>query len=78
MTEAELNEPLSLATLSPTAFNIQHWGFVAVKDPELRIQIRKEAWDQAQVTDSSALIVLCADLKAWEKSLIRYWRNAPE
>jgi len=28
------------------------------------------------VTDSSVLIILCADLKAWEKSPIRYWKNA--
>ncbi|PPD33884.1 MAG: nitroreductase family protein, partial [Methylomonas sp.] len=35
------------------------------------------AWDQAQVTDASLLIVLCADLKAWEKQPARYWRNAP-
>lgn len=69
---------LSLAALSPTAFNIQHWRFVVVKDPELRSRIRKVSWDQAQVTDSSLLIILCADLKAWEKSPDRYWKNAAQ
>lgn len=78
MTESEVTELLSLAALSPSAFNIQHWRFVVVKAPELRNEIRKVAWDQAQVTDSSLLIILCADLKAWEKSPDRYWRNAPE
>jgi nitroreductase len=78
MTDADLNKLLSLTTLSPTAFNIQHWRFVVVKDPELRKKIRTVAWDQAQVTDSSALIILCADLKAWEKSPARYWKNAPK
>lgn len=77
LTGVELNELLSLAALSPTAFNIQHWRFVVAKDPELRKQIRKVAWDQAQVTDSSVLIIVCADLKAWEKSPNRYWKNAP-
>ena len=33
------------------------------------------AWDQSQVTDASLLLVLCADLKAWEKKPERYWRN---
>ncbi len=62
--------------LSPTAFNIQHWRFVVVNDPELRQQIRPLAWDQAQITDSSLLIILTADLKAWEKEPTRYWQNA--
>lgn len=77
MTEAELDELLSLAMLSPTAFNIQNWRFVVVRDQYLRRQIRAAAGDQAQVTDASLLIVLCADLKSWMKEPGRYWRDAP-
>ena len=78
MTPEEVNELLSLAILSPTAFNIQNWRFVVVTDPELRKQIKEVAWDQAQVTDASLFIVLCADLKSWEKQPSRYWVNAPK
>jgi nitroreductase len=78
MTTEEINNLMSLAALSPTAFNIQNWRFVVVTDSELRQKIREAAWDQAQVTDASILIILCADLKAWEKEPLRYWRNAPE
>lgn len=77
LTDDEKQEVISLAMLSPTAFNIQHWRFVVVEDAELRKQIREVAWDQAQVTDASMRIVLCADMKAWEKSPERYWRDAP-
>ncbi len=77
MSEEEIERLLSLATLSPTAFNIQNWRFVVVRDADLRSQIRAVSWDQAQVTDASLLVVLCADLKAWEKEPARYWRNAP-
>ncbi|MBS1081858.1 nitroreductase family protein, partial [Gluconobacter kondonii] len=76
MTDAELDTLLGLARRMPTAFNIQNWRFVAVTDPELRAKIRAVSWDQAQVTDSSVLLVLCADIKAWEKSTTRYWENA--
>ena len=76
MTDDEINKLLSLAILSPTAFNIQNWRFVIVSDPELRKQIRKVAWDQSQVTDTSLFIVLCADLKSWEQPG-RYWIDAP-
>ena len=78
MTTEEVNELLSLAILSPTAFNIQNWRFVVVTDTELRKKIREAAWDQAQVTDASLFIVLCADLRSWEKEPDRYWVNAPE
>lgn len=78
MSEAEVEQLLSLTMLSPTAFNIQNWRFVVVRDPELRQQIRAVAWDQAQVTDASLFIVLCADLKAWSKHPERYWRDVPE
>ena len=78
MTEAEIQQLLSLAMLAPPAFNIQHWRFVVVTDPVLRHQIRAVSWNQAQVTDASLLIVLTADLKAWEKDPARYWVNAPQ
>ena len=77
MTNNEEKELLQRALLSPTSFNIQNWRLVAVRDPELRQQLREVAWNQAQVTDSSLLLVLCADLKSWEKEPQRYWRNMP-
>lgn len=77
MPDEEMERILSLALLSPTAFNIQNWRFVVVKDRELRAEIRAKAWDQSQVTDASLFVVLCADLKAWEKEPIRYWKDAP-
>jgi len=78
MSDAEVEQLLSAAVQSPTAFNIQNWRFVAVRDTELRQQIREVAWDQAQVTESSLLVILCADIKAWEKEPQRYWVNAPQ
>jgi nitroreductase len=69
---------MTLTLLAPTAFNIQNWRFVLVRDPELRKRIRAAAWDQAQVTDASLLVVLCADTKSWEKNPARYWANATQ
>lgn len=78
MTEEEIKTLLNATLQSPTAFNIQHWRFVTVIDPEVRKQIRAVAWDQAQVTDASLLIVLCADKDAWKKDAARYWKDAPQ
>lgn len=49
-----------------------------MQDPELRKKIRTASWDQAQVTDASLPIILCADLKAGEKEPMRCRRSAPE
>lgn len=78
MTQAEIDQLLSLAMLSPTAFNIQNWRFVVVTDPVLRHQVRAVSWNQAQVQEASLLIVLTADLNAWAKQPERYWKDAPK
>ena len=77
-TDDEVNQLMSMAVLSPTSFNMQNWRFVLVKDSEIRKQIRTVSWDQAQVTDSSLLLVVCADLKAWKDNPGQYWKNAPK
>jgi nitroreductase len=78
MSDIEIDQLMSLALLAPTSFNIQNWRFLLVKNPDLRRQLRAVAWDQAQVTDSSLLVVLTADLKSWAKKPIRYWESAPQ
>jgi nitroreductase len=78
MPEETFRTLMQHAVLSPTAFNIQNWRFVRVTDPEQRRAIRAVAWDQAQVTEASELLVLCFDTKAWQRQPERYWRNAPQ
>lgn len=77
MPEETFRELFTLASLSPSAFNIQHWRIVRVRDMALRKAIREVAWDQTQVTDASVLLILTANLKAWENGA-RYWEGAPQ
>jgi nitroreductase len=79
LTSEEETKLLEAAIQAPTSFNIQHWRFVILRDPELRQKIRKEFGnDQAQLTDASLLILMTADTKAWQKNPERYWENAPK
>ncbi len=78
MTEQEIRQLMELAILSPTSFNMQNWRFVVVQDPETRNRLRAAAWNQAQVTDASLTIVLCADLKSFARQPERYWADAPQ
>ena len=78
LTPEEETRLLEAAIQAPTSFNIQHWRFVILRDPDLRARIRKEFGnDQAQMTDASLLILLTADVMAWKKEPQRYWKNAP-
>ena len=81
MPEENLNKIITAAHFAPTAFNLQNYRFVVVKDKEER---KSEAFDNAcwnqtsKSAHSSALIILCADLEAWQKNPKRYWDNVPE
>ena len=77
MNEAEIKTLLELALLSPTSFNMQHWRFVVVTDTEKLAAIQAAAWNQAQVTEASITILLCAKLNAHEDAG-RYWVHAPQ
>jgi nitroreductase len=79
LSDAEEKKLFEATIQAPTSFNIQHWRFVVLRDPDLRLKIRKQHGnDQAQITDASLLVLFTADLKAWEKEPQRYWINAPQ
>jgi nitroreductase len=79
LTQEEEQKLFEATIQSPTSFNIQHWRFVILRDPALRQQIRTEFGnDQAQMTDASLLVLMTADVKAWQKDPARYWVNAPQ
>src|SRR5690606_32139867 len=77
LSREEKDELLRLALLAPSAFNLQHVRLVEVSDPALRAQIRQVGWNQAQMTDASMLVVVCAQLDSWEKNVRRVWQGRP-
>lgn len=76
--QKDLDALLDAVQLAPSSFNIQHTRFVMVEDKTKRAAIKEAAWNQAQITDASALFILCGDVKAWDKNPERYWKNAPK
>ena len=77
LSQADQDRLIELAMQSPTAFNLQHWRFVVVRDPAQRQAIREVAWDQSQVTDASMLVILCGRRDVWQREAERVWRDAP-
>lgn len=78
LSQEDLTAILDATRYTPTAFNIQNYRFLVVQDPEQREKLTKVAWNQPQINSCSALIVMCADMKAWEKEPRRYWADSPK
>jgi nitroreductase/dihydropteridine reductase len=55
--ESEMEKLLEAIRLSASSFGLQHYKVLVVKDPKIRAELRKAAWGQPQITDSSALLV---------------------
>jgi putative NAD(P)H nitroreductase len=60
--DAELKRIFDVTTLSPSSFNCQHWKFVVVRDQERKTRLRGLSFDQAQVEECSAVVVVCGRL----------------
>ena len=75
MEESDIQTLMDHALLSPTSFNIQNWRFVLVTDKAQKARLKEASYGQAQVSDASLTIILCANLKAHEQAE-RYWRHS--
>ena len=78
MTKDEITQLLELTILSPTSYNIQNWRFVIVTEQKIKDKLCELSYGQKQVSDASLVIILCADLKAWDKNPERYWKTLSE
>jgi nitroreductase len=58
ISEEQLNTILESMRLSASSYGLQPWKFIVVQNPDKRTALRAAAWDQPQVTDASAFIVL--------------------
>jgi len=56
----KLERILEAARLAPTSSGLQPYEIVVVKSAEVRARIKPVAWNQAQITDGSALLVFAA------------------
>lgn len=56
----KLDSILDAVRLAPTSSGLQPFELFVVTDPRIRARIREAAWNQAQITDCSHLLVFAA------------------
>lgn len=58
--DATLLQILEAIRLAPSSYGLQNYHITVVNDPVLRAKIQEKAWNQAQVTSASTLLVFSA------------------
>lgn len=63
--EDDLRKILEAGLSAPSAFNLQPWRFVVVRDARQRARLRQAAMKQPKVEEAPVVVVACADLEGW-------------
>jgi nitroreductase len=63
--ENDLKRILEAGLSAPSAYNLQPWRFVVVREAEQRARLRQAAMKQPKVEEAPVVIVACADLEGW-------------
>jgi nitroreductase len=63
--ESDLRKILEAGLSAPSAYNLQPWRFLVVRDAEQRVRLRQAAMKQPKVEEAPVVIVACADLEGW-------------
>ncbi|RAV20387.1 nitroreductase family protein [Paenibacillus contaminans] len=64
----QLESIIQAATSAPSAYNLQHWHFLAVTDKDRKLALKQAAYNQQKIEDAAAAVVVLGDLKAFEKA----------
>ena len=65
--EEEIRALIQDAIEAPSSFNIQHWRFVAVRDPIDKAKLKEAAFGQQQVEDASVTFIILGDIRGVEE-----------
>lgn len=63
---ADLEKIIRAGLAAPSAYNLQPWRFVVVRDREQKKKLRQAAFSQKKVEEASAVIVACGDPEGWK------------
>lgn len=62
--DSTIAELIRMATLAPSAYNMQNWRFIAVRSEEGKARLKAASYGQQKVTDASVAFIICGLLQA--------------
>lgn len=77
ISQEEIKDMLTEATLAPSSSNLQPWRFIVIQDQETKKELRSIAYNQEQVETASAIIAVLGD-KEMYKSGEKIYKSAFE
>lgn len=60
-----IKELLESARLAPSGCNAQPWRFKIIRQPEIKLQLARAAYDQLFIAEAPVVIICCADIKGY-------------
>ncbi|PMS16206.1 nitroreductase family protein [Trinickia dabaoshanensis] len=60
--DTEIEELVRLATRAPTAYNLQNWRFIAVRDAASKATLRELSFGQQKVSNAAVTFIVCGVL----------------
>lgn len=63
VTDEEVRDLIELTGRAPSAFNLQPWRFIVVRDQQVKDDLRAAAFGQKQVSDAPVVIAMYADME---------------
>jgi len=67
VSDEQVAELARLATLAPSAYNVQNWQFVAVRSQEAREKLRELSFGQQKVVDAPVTFIISGTLRAQDQ-----------
>jgi len=67
VSDEQVAELARLATLAPSAYNVQNWQFVAVRSQEAREKLRELSYGQQKVVDAPVTFIISGTLRAQDQ-----------
>lgn len=72
VSEQQIERIIEAMRLAPSSFGIQPWRFYVIKDNDLRQKIQEAAWNQSQITEASALLIIAYATALDDADIERY------
>ncbi len=65
VSEEKIREMVSLASKSPSGFNLQPWSLMVLRDPDRKALLQEQAWGQEKITEAPVTMIVLGDMSGW-------------